>query len=168
VYYSWRRNESRREYLKLHAAIGTIYKAIPSMEVTTGEVGEQTRLENLLKDLANIETVAGDSGYLSRRNCELIEAKGATSYLKPRRHSPLKIIGPPAWKRMIKSYRRNTEKWMKHYHKRSMAETAFSALKRTLGHWLTSTKRDLQKLELMVKVITYNLIMLLKSRQKGI
>jgi transposase len=138
------------------------------MEVTTGNVGEQTRLENLLKDLEDIEMVAGDSGYLSRRNCELIKAKGATPYLKPRKHSPTKIMGPPAWRRMIESYRQNHEKWMKHYHKRSMAETAFSALKRTLGHWLTSIRRNIQKLELMIKVIVYNITTLYKSRQKGV
>jgi len=77
---------------------------MPSMEVTTGEVGDTTQLETLLQSLDDIETVSGDCGYLSHRNCELIEAKGATPYLKPRRHSPEKITGPPAWKRMIQSY----------------------------------------------------------------
>jgi len=141
---------------------------MPSMEVTTGEVGDTTQLETLLQSLDDIETVSGDCGYLSHRNCELIEAKGATPYLKPRRHSPEKITGPPAWKRMIQSYRRNNCRWMKHYHTRSMAETAFSAVKRTLGHRLTSIRRDLQKLELIIKVIVYNITVLIKSRQKGI
>jgi transposase len=138
------------------------------MEVTTGTVGDPTQLGNLLEELDDLETVSGDSGYLSRRNCELIEAKGATPYLKPRRHSPDKIIGPPAWRRMIQSYRRDRRRWMKHYHKRSMAETVFSAIKRTLGHSLRSIRRDLQKLELMIRVIVYNITTLIKSRQKGI
>jgi len=148
--------------------VGTVYKAIPSMEVTTGQVGDTTQLETLLESLDDIESVSGDSGYLSHRNCMLIEAKGATPYLKPRRHSPTKIIGPPAWKHMIQFYRKNPKKWMKHYHKRSMAETAFSAIKRTLGHNLTSIRRDFQKLELMIKVIVYNITVLIKSRQRGI
>jgi len=87
--------------------VGTVYKAIPSMEVTTGQVGDTTQLETLLESLDDIESVSGDSGYLSHRNCMLIEAKGATPYLKPRRHSPTKIIGPPAWKHMIQFYRKN-------------------------------------------------------------
>jgi hypothetical protein len=70
------------------------------MEVTTGTVGDTTQLGALLESLDDIESVSGDTGYLSHRNCELIEAKGATPYLKPRRHSPEKPIGPPAWKRM--------------------------------------------------------------------
>jgi len=116
------------------------------MEVTTGQVGDTTQLGTLLESLDDIESVSGDTGYLSRRNCELVEAKGATPYLKPRRHSPEKPIGPPAWKRMIRSYRRNRRRWMKHYHGRSMAvewppafENAFSVFERMvlsvmLGH----------------------------------
>ena len=48
TYYSWRRNESRREYIKLHAAVGLLYKAIPSMEVATGQVGDTTQLPPML------------------------------------------------------------------------------------------------------------------------
>ena len=83
------------------------------MEVTTGTVGDTTQLGTLLESLDDIESVSGDTGYLSHRNCELVEAKGATPYLKPRRHSPEKPIGPPAWKRMIRSYRQNRPGWMK-------------------------------------------------------
>jgi len=145
-----------------------LYKAIPSMEVTTGTVNETTQLGNLLENLDDIESVSGDTGYLSHRNCVLVEAKGATPYLKPRSHSPEKPIGPPAWKRMIQSYRRNNPRWMTRYHTRSMAETAFSAIKRTLGHRLTSNRRDHQRLELMIKVIVYNITVLIKSTQRGV
>jgi transposase len=138
------------------------------MEVTTGTVGDTTQLGALLESLDDIESVSADTGYLSHRNCMLVEAKGATPYLKPKRHSPEKPIGPPAWKRMIHSYRRNNRRWMKQYHTRSMAETAFSAIKRALGHRLTSNRRDHQKLELIIKVIVYNVIVLIKSTQRGI
>jgi transposase len=49
-----------------------------------------------------------------------------------------------------------------------MAETAFSAIKRTLGHRLTSNRRDHQKLELMIKVVVYNITVLIKTRQRGV
>ena len=64
------------------------------MEVTTGTVGDTTQLRALLENLDDIESVSGDTGYLSHRNCELIEAKGATPYLKPKRHSPEKAHRP--------------------------------------------------------------------------
>jgi transposase len=49
-----------------------------------------------------------------------------------------------------------------------MAETAFSAIKRTLGHRLTSTRRDYQKLELIIKVVVYNITVLIKNTQRGV
>jgi transposase len=138
------------------------------MEVTTGTVGDPAKLASLLDELDDLETVSADSGYLSRRNCMVIEAKGARPYLKPTNWTLGKPIGPPAWKRMIRSYMRDRHSWMRHYNTRSMAETAFSAIKRTLGHKLTSVRRDHQKLELRIKVIVYNINVLIKSRRKGI
>jgi len=58
-------------------------------------------------------SVSCDTGYLSRTNCELVEAK---------RHSPKKPIGAPAKKRIMRCYRRNRSRWMKQYHRRSMAD----------------------------------------------
>ena len=87
--------------MKLHAAVGIHYKAIPSMEATPGTVGDTTQLRTPLKNLDDIESVTGDTRYHSHRNCILIEAKDVTPYLKPKRHSPEKPVGPPAWKRMI-------------------------------------------------------------------
>jgi hypothetical protein len=55
------------------------------MEVTTGTVGDTTQLGTLLESLDDIDSVSGDTGYLSHRNCMLVEAKGATPYHKPRR-----------------------------------------------------------------------------------
>jgi transposase len=138
------------------------------MEVTTSQVGDHTQLGNLPEKLDGIESVSGDTGYLSRRNCELVEAKGATPYRKPRRHSPEKPIGPSAWRCMIQARRQNRHRWVRHYHRRFMAETAFSAIKRTLRHWFRSIRRDFQKLELMIKVIVYNITVLVKTRQKGL
>jgi len=45
-----------------------------------------------------------------------------------------------------------------------MAEIAFSPIKRTLGHQPTSIIRELQKLELIIKIIVYNITALIKSR----
>jgi len=42
------RSGSRKEWLKLHAAVTCVLKAIPSMEVTGGEVSDTTQLGALL------------------------------------------------------------------------------------------------------------------------
>jgi transposase len=58
---------------------------------------------------------------------------------------------------MVYDYRRSPEEWKRVYHFRSSAESAFSALKRKFGYRLSAIRKDLQRKELMIKVIVYNL-----------
>lgn len=147
------------DWLKLHAAVTSVLKAIPCMEVTDAYKSDAVQLGNLLESLPidDIEAVAADSAYLSRRNCDLIEAKGAKPFIKLKRNVKGKSHGSKAWKNMVHDYRRNPEGWKQKYHFRSSAETAFSALKRKFGYRLSAIKKDLQRKELMIKVIVYNL-----------
>lgn len=66
-------------------------------------------------------------------------------------------MGSFAWRRMVYAYRRNPKRWLGVYNFRSLAESAFSALKRRFGYRLSSVRKDLQRKELMTKVIVYNL-----------
>ncbi len=54
-------------------------------------------------------------------------------------------------------YRRSKKLYKKRYHRRSLAETAVSTVKRRFNHMLYSKKRKAQKNELRLKVLTYNL-----------
>ena len=155
---------SRREWLKLHAAVTCVLKAIPSMEVTDGEVSDSPQLGALLSTLPldNVEAVTADAGYLSRRNCDLIAAIGAKPYIRLKRNIRSRGHGSSAWTSMILEWRRNPKAWNKRYHARSSAETAFSVIKRRFGYKLMSIRRDLQRKELMTKVIAYNLNILAK------
>jgi len=72
TYVGWRDPRPRRlklrDWLKLHAAVTSILKAIPSMEVTDGEKSDSPQLRRLLEALPldHVEAVAADSAYLSR------------------------------------------------------------------------------------------------------
>ena len=130
------------------------------MEVTSGEVHDSTQLGALLTSLPidDLEAVTADAGYLSRQNCDLIEAVGAKPYIKIRKNvNTIRARGSRAWVNKILEWRRNPKAWNKRYHKRSCAESAFSAIKRRFGHRLASIRRDLQRKELMTKVISYNI-----------
>ena len=119
--------------MKLHAAVTCVLKAIPSMEVTGGEVNDSSQLGALLDSLPLQEAVTADAGYLSRRNCDLIEAKGAKPYIKIKKNIRLiRAWGSKAWVDMILEWRRNPKEWNKRYNMRSSAESAFSAIKKTI------------------------------------
>ena len=159
------RSGTRRKWLKLHAAVTCVLKAIPSMEVTDGEVQDSSQLGALLDSLPldDVEAVTADAGYLSRHNCDLIEAKGAKPYIKLKKN--IKVIrawGSRAWVNMILEWRRDPEAWNRKYHMRSSAESAFSAIKRKFGHRLASIRKDMQRKELMTKVLAYNINILCK------
>jgi len=64
---------------------------------------------------------------------------------------------------MILDYHEKPEEWNKRYHIRSSAETAFSVIKRRLGYQLSSIRKELQRKELMTKVIAYNLNILART-----
>jgi len=130
------------------------------MEVTDGEVNDSSQLGALLDSLPldDVEAVAADAGYLSRRNCDLIEAKGAKPYIKLKKNiQVIRAYGSRAWVNMILEWRMDPKAWNKMYHMRSSAESAFSAIKRRFGHRLASIRKDLQRKELMTKVLAYNL-----------
>ena len=63
---------------------------------------------------------------------------------------------------MILEWRANPKAWNKKYNMRSSAESAFSAIKRRFGHRLASIRKDLQRKELMTKVLAYNINILAK------
>jgi transposase len=58
---------------------------------------------------------------------------------------------------LVVMYRRSKKVYKKRYHRRSLAETAISTVKRRFSYTLCSKKRKGQKNELRLKVLTYNL-----------
>jgi len=156
-----RRKASKRDYLKLHAIFQLPELNIPNMEVTSGETHDSPMLKRLMRELPldDIEAAAMDSGYLSRKNCTLLSEQGVRSiYIKPKKNTTAKSHGSKAWRDMILNYRKNRIEWIRQYNSiRPLAESGFSAFKRTTGHWLTSLKRCMLRKELLTRVLVYNL-----------
>ena len=154
--------------MKLHAAIDMRWRAIISFHFTKTFVHEITQLEPLLEPLWDLGNVYADSGFLSTENCRLIVGKGGTPFIRPKRNStgwkPGKRImyGNPYYD-MIEQYKKNPDQWMKKYHQRSVIEAVFSGLKRRLGGSVVSIKRGVQQVEIALKIIVYNLMMLLRK-----
>jgi transposase len=65
---------------------------------------------------------------------------------------------------MMERYQSNPDEWMKKYHQRSVIETVFSGLKRRLGGSVASIKRGVQQIEIALKIIVYNLMVLARKR----
>ena len=140
------------------------YRTIVNFHFTRTRVHEVTQLEQLLEPLWSIGNVYADSGYLSVNNCWLIVTKGGTPFIRPKNTNTGKSKHENPFTEMIQRYNQNKEEWFKQYHQRSIIEAVFSALKRRLGGFVTSIKRRIQQIEIALKIIIYNLMILVRKR----
>jgi len=140
------------------------YRSIISFHFTRTRVHKITQLETLLEPLWNLGDVYADSGYLSVNNCWVIVEKDGTPYIRPKKTTTGKRNNGTAFTEMIERYKQNPKEWMDKYHQRSNIEAVFSALKRKLGGFVTSIKRRIQHTEVALKIIVYNLMILVRKR----
>ena len=152
------RKKRRKDFLKLHFVVdcGSLlilsFKVAPPFKADSKQVGE------LLKLIGSLGRLCADKAYLSRKICDLIDKHGGRPYISIKKNVvKIRAQGSKAWRQMLVMYRRSRTLYKKRYHRRSLAETAVSTVKRRFNHMLYSKKRRAQKNELRLKVLTYNL-----------
>ena len=137
--------------MKLHLLIAL-------SNLTKGTLHDSPILEKLLKPIP--EGVGGTClgpAYLSRRNCTIIAMKGRTPIIKPKRNTTIRKRGSQPWRGMISLWLEDQATFLRRYHQRSKAESAYSALKRCYENYLSSRKRKAQRRELHLKTLSYNI-----------
>jgi len=153
---------AKRAALKLHYLIQLSFLNIACMEVTDGTAADAPMLKRLVRQLGlkDMEEVALDSAYLSRRICTMLAERGVrTILIRPKRNTMSKGLGSPAWKWMMHNYLDDGDGFMEKYNAiRPKAETAIRSLKRTITHWLRSRKVRMQRKEAYSYVIAYNVV----------
>jgi transposase len=90
-------------------------------------------------------------------NCNLIANKGRTPIIKPKQNTTKRKRGSQPWRDMITLWLEDKQSFLKRYHQRSKAESAYSALKRCYGNYLSSHKRRAQRRELHLRTLSYNI-----------
>jgi len=89
--------------------------------------------------------------------------KGGIPFICPKKTTTGKSKRNNPFTEMIGRYNQNKEEWLKKYHQRSNIEAVFSSLKRRLGGFVTSIKRRIQQIEIAMKIIIYNLMVLVRK-----
>ena len=153
------RKSKRRDFLKLHFIVDCTSLLILSFKVTPPFKSDSRQVEYLLSFIKNnLGRLCGDKAYLSRKICDLIAKCGGEPYISIKKNIVrVRSKGSRAWKEMLFLYGRSKKLYLKKYHRRSLAETAVSTVKRSFSHSLYSKKRRGQKNEIRLKVLTYNL-----------
>ena len=97
-----------------------------------------------------------DAMYGAYENYRMIRNGGRRPVIDPRRNHTLKGYNPrvevPRWRR------ENPEEFERTYHRRSLVEPVFSSLKARFGAVVAAKTLPLQRLQLILRSICYNLL----------
>jgi len=152
-----RRKNTKRDCIKLHISMDVDTGIIHWFTITSWRRHDSPEFKKLLRHLPKLGKVLGDKGYSSRKNCQIVADKQGVPYLHFKDNATHKAKGKPAWLISIRAYKKDAEQWLNIYHARSIVESVFSSIKRRWGSFLQSRKRWMQKKELSLKVLSYNI-----------
>ncbi len=140
-------SKKRKNFLKLSIAVDTDKQTILTYKIRRKLRNDTIDFKNLLKDL-NVDYVLADKGYDSKSNRDfVIYSLGALPIIPYRSISSVYKFSGGTRLRFDE----------KRYHQRSKVETVFSVIKRKYGSVIRSRSFVTQKVELISKLIAYNI-----------
>ncbi|HXA16374.1 MAG TPA: transposase [Thermoanaerobaculia bacterium] len=159
------REQVSRDYVKLHALVGTKTNVIASATITDRDRHDYNEFAPLLTEGAKSVTMAevsADKAYIGQTNLDAAAAVGAEPYI------PFKVnmVDHPKsalWTKLFHLYSYQKDEFFPHYHQRSNSESTFSAMKRLFSDTLRSKGFVAQANELLLKVIAYNITCMVHS-----
>jgi hypothetical protein len=163
----------RKGYLKIHVAVDIKKKKIVSLEVTSEEVHDGSKLRVLVdKAIENnhIKRVIADGAYDSNENFRYLYNNDIEAAIRVRKNSSLlsdSSRGDRAYiprNVVVLKELKNYKRW-KHdinYGCRWMAETVFSSIKRMFGEYVSARKYPNMVKEIFLKASLYNTFISMK------
>jgi transposase len=151
-----RRKNTKHDCIKLHISIDVDTGVIHWFTMTLSKRHDSPEFKKLLSHLPELGAVFGDKAFSSRGNCQIVADKNGVPYLHFKDNATSNAKGKPAWIISFRAYRNNTEEWLSVYHLRSIVESVFSSIKKRWGSFLRSRRKWMQKKELSLKVLSYN------------
>ena len=158
----------RKGYLKIHVAVDIRKRKIVSLDVTSEEVYDGSRLKELVANASENNTlkrVIADGAYDNNENFQYLSDKNIEAAIKVRKNSSYdRSVGCLPIRRAVLCQLKNFERWNARvkYGSRWMAETVFSSLKRTFGEYVTAKRFPNMVKETILKASLYNLFIIAK------
>lgn len=162
------RKNSRKDNAKLHLIVCAKTGIIPEFSITNWKgkgTGDGPQFRKMLKVLHEIEMAIGDGAYLSRENCNRVDEKKGQAIFHVRSDATTKAKRSPEWRRMITFFKENPELYEAIYHIRSFVEAVISSIKKRFNSFLRSRNKRMQKKELALKVLCYNVKQVLYNKR---
>ena len=148
---------SRRRFVKLHVLADARGKKIVSCEVTKGTAHDSPWFRRIFARVpGGAGCVMPDAAYDAYENYRVIRYSGKRPVIDPRKDHTLKGYNPRA--EMLRWRKENPEEFERTYHRRSLVESVFSSLKARFGAVVAAKTLPLQRLQLILRSICYNLL----------
>ena len=169
--HKWGKEQTKREWVKLHAMTGVRTNVVTSVEITDYRGADYNQFPALVAATAEnfeLRDVTADKAYLGKSNLQAVADAGGTLYIPFKKtpaihavanHQPLPWA--PAWTKMYHQFAYQRDTFLAHYHQRSNVECTFSMIKRKFGDSLRSKSDVGQFNEVLCKVIAHNLYVLI-------
>ncbi len=171
VYVPWlnirtQKATKKREWKKAHVISGARTNIITGVSITEANRNDSPELIPLIKKTArhfDMKEVSADKAYISRNNLQAIAQIGAIPYIPFKKNNRQNPRGFKIWSTMYSYFYQNQAEFMRHYHLRSNAETAFSMIKKNFGHRLRTKNFTSQINEILMKCLCHNLSVLVQE-----
>jgi transposase len=154
----WGRMRSEAHWVKAHAMVGTLTNCVSAALVIEQDSNDCPHLPPLVKQTATgfkIEECSADKAYAALENYAAIAAAGGTPYIAFRSNHNGSAGG--LWERMFHLFSLEKDEFLRHYHRRSNAESTFSAVKRLFGDSVRSKTETAMRNEVYCKLVCYNI-----------
>lgn len=161
--------QRKHAYLKCHIASGNLTNVVSDVVITEncGEgSGDVNNFPALLAGTSGkfiVREIMADAAYISRENFAAADKIDAEPFIYFKSNTNGKAKGCPAWTQSFIRFMTNHAEWLEHYNKRNNVETTFGAIKAKFGEALKSKDVVAQKNELLCKILSYNISVLISA-----
>ncbi len=155
---------SEHEWVKVQMMCGVKTNVVTTAVVCDRDGPDSPYLPQLVSETADrfaMRDVLADKGYSSAYGHEAVAAAGATPFIAFKKNATGKSGG--VYQKMFHYFQYKRDEFQAHYHKRSNAESVFSAVKRKFGDSLRSKTRPAMVNELLLKFLCHNLCVLIQE-----
>ena len=159
----------KRDHLTIHITTGVKSNIVTALNVETksGKDSEIFR-EHVDKTVKNFNAneFSGDGKYWGKENCKKVVEVGAKPYFKVHKNWSGRSRGGFAWKEMNLEFKRDEEKYGKHYHKRSNVESTNMSKKMLHGDKVYSRLPSARINEETLRWINHNINVLNRAKHQ--
>jgi transposase len=153
-------------WVKTHLACGVKTNVVTAVRILDKDAADCPQFAPLVKETRKhfeISEVSADKAYASLENFEAVAECGGQAFIAFKANATGGVGG--LFEKAFHYFQYKQEEYLDHYHKRSNAESTFSAIKRKFGDSVVSKTDTAMTNEVLCKILCHNLTCLIQEQE---